>query len=186
MFKQALLSFARLAGALTIFAACSGPSQAANPAVFPGGECTFVDQANGVRLDKCKNLTDQTVNDIHLVVSHPGMPNRAVDYGQSIGCTVFGIGNCFGPAVAPGAHWEGSGGSTGEVANILIWNADDLANIEANKRFSLDNITVTGNWTKDGVAVAPVPEPSSVVLLLAGLAGLMALARRRGGFVAGR
>ena len=167
----ALLSFllALLYALLT-----AGPAHSAT--LFPGGDCTLVTQANGIRLDFCKNLTKKTVDDIHVTFTHPGLPGVLVDYGQSFNCTMFGIGNCFGPAVAPGANWNGANGGAGPVSNILLWGPNDLIGVN----FKFENVKATGYWTKGGKQVV-VPEPATWALMITGfgMAGVALRSRRR-------
>lgn len=152
-------------------------SQAHATTLFPGGDCTLITQANGIRLDFCKNLTTQTVDDIHVTFTHPNLPAVLVDYGQSLGCTVLGVGNCFGPAVAPNANWNGSNGGAGPVSNILLWDDKDLDGVN----FNFDSVKATGYWTKGGKPVA-VPEPAlwtTMILALFGLGGALRGRRNR-------
>lgn len=150
----------------------AGPAQAAT--VFPGGSCSLITQANGIRLDFCTNLTGKTVDDIHVTFTHPGLPPALVDYGQSLGCDLFGIGNCFGPAVAPNGNWNGIAGGLGPTSNVTLWGAGDLIGVD----FNFDRVKATGYWTKGGVAV---PEPTTWALLIAGfgLVGAALRSRRR-------
>lgn len=136
-----------------------------------GGTCTFIDSAvNGYRLDFCKNMTNQTVDDIHLEITYRPVnadyPDRQLDYVQSLSCTLLGIGNCFGHAVAPGNNWEGSNGGTGNASNILIWNRPG--------DFNEDNVRLAGYWTKGGQKVEPVPAP----LPLLGLGAVLGYSRK--------
>ena len=142
----------------------------ARAVTFVGGDCAFVTQANGYRLDSCKNLTKVTVNDIHLVISHPGLPNVTLDFDERFGCTARG--NCFGPDVAAGGTWNGIGGSTAATANPLVWDLSNFPTIN----FRPNKVTIVGNWTFNG---KPVPEPGTWTLLIVGFAAAGALLRAR-------
>jgi hypothetical protein len=67
--------------------------------------------------------------------------------------------------------------ATGTAANDLVAMSDTLAGTVAPAFSTL--ATAQLNYVFRGVALAPVPEPSSVVLGLVGIAGLAAVARRR-------
>lgn len=153
---------------------CLLTTSPARAVTFMGGDCSFLTQANGYRLDLCKNLTKVTVDDIHLTISHTGLPNRTFDFGQASNCAA--LGNCFGPAVAPGANWNGIGGSTGTVANPLVWTGVEIASVN----FRPGSVKIEGFWTKGG---SPVPEPATWALLIVGfgLAGAALRSIRRRG-----
>ena len=68
--------------------------------------------------------------------------------------------------------------ATGSAANDLVSMSDTLAGTSAPAFSTL--ATAQLNYVFRGVALAPVPEPSSVVLGLVGLGGLAAVARRAG------
>jgi hypothetical protein len=68
--------------------------------------------------------------------------------------------------------------ATGTAANDLVAMSDTLAGTIAPSFTTL--ATASTNYVFRGVALAPVPEPSSVVLGLVGLGGLAAVARRAG------
>ena len=68
--------------------------------------------------------------------------------------------------------------ATGTAANDLVAMSDTLAGTIAPAFSTL--ATAQLNYVFRGVALAPVPEPSSVVLGLVGLGGLAAVARRAG------
>jgi len=77
----------------------------ARAATFVGGDCSFLTQASGYRLDRCKNLTKLIVDDLHLTISHTGLPSVTFDFNQDSDCATKG--NCFGPEVAAGGFWNG-------------------------------------------------------------------------------
>ena len=68
--------------------------------------------------------------------------------------------------------------ATGTAANDLVALSDTLGGQSAPSFTTL--ATAPTNYVFRGVALAPVPEPSSVVLGLVGLGGLAAVARRAG------
>jgi len=68
--------------------------------------------------------------------------------------------------------------ATGTAANDLVAMSDTLGGQSAPSFTTL--ATASTNYVFRGVALAPVPEPSSVVLGLLGLGGLAAVARRAG------
>ncbi len=137
---------------------------------FTGGTCEIIDaQATGIYIGSCQNLTEQTVNDIHLTFKLENLPNVTLDYIQ---CGFFET-NCFGPPVAPGGTWQGIGGGEGALADPIIWGRGVILDKDVN----INNIVMTGYWTKDGVPV--IPEPESVALCLAGMAVLWGKGRGR-------
>lgn len=158
--------------ALAAFAVCLLASTPARAVTFLGGDCTFLTQGSGYRLDLCKNLTKVKVDDIHLTISHPGLASKTFDYDQARTCSL--TGTCFGPAVDPGNNWNGIGGSTGPVANPLVWTPLELASVN----FRPGSVTIEGYWTKGG---AKVPEPATWALMIAGfgLTGAALRSRRR-------
>jgi len=151
----------------------------ARAVTFVGGDCAFATQASGYRLDSCKNLTKFTVNDIHLTISHPGLPNVTLDFAETFGCSLSGT--CFGPDVGSGGTWNGIGGSIGATANPLVWDLSQFPSVN----FRPTSVKITGNWTYNGTAV---PEPGAWSLLIVGfaIAGTVLRFRRRRGDVARR
>lgn len=141
---------------------------------FVGGDCAFATQGSGYRLDSCKNQTKFTVNDIHLTISHPGLPNVTLDFAETFGCSLSGT--CFGPDVGPGGTWNGIGGSTGATANPLVWDLSRFPSVT----FRPASVKITGNWTFNGTAV---PEPGTWSLLIGGFAvvGTVLRSHRRRG-----
>lgn len=174
--KPALTSAASVLGS-AVFACllAATPAQGAIK-MISGGECSVIDAAlNGIRVDFCKNTSGVAVNDIHLEFTHAGLPKITLDYVQSLACD-FGLAvRCFGPAVPNGGRWDGERGGAGDAANPLVWDRRELDSITD---FNLDNVMVTGYWTKDGVRV-PIPEPGTWALMIGGLAAVGLVVRRR-------
>lgn len=140
-----------------------------------GGTCDVITQANGIRLDKCVNWSGFTVDDIHLVFSHPKLPGVTKDYENAFGCGIVTVCD-FGKDVPNGGTWEGVTGSKGAVNNPTIWKPADIAGQQIN----LNMVKVGGYWTKGGKMIAPVPVPASVILLVTGFGFLMLSRIRRG------
>jgi len=145
----------------------------ARAATFVGGDCSFLTQASGYRLDRCKNLTKLIVDDLHLTISHTGLPSVTFDFNQDSDCATKG--NCFGPEVAAGGFWNGIGGSTGAVANPLVWTPVQIASVN----FRETSVKIEGYWTRHG---SKVPEPAAWAMLIVGFAmvGAAVRFRRRG------
>lgn len=137
-----------------------------------GGTCDIYDtQANGIRLDKCVNMSGKTANDIHLFFGNPNLPTRALEFDDDFFCSVQG--NCFGPDVANGGTWEGVGGSTNEALNPTIWSASDLIG----KTYFLSQTVINGEWTYDGEAIDPVPLPGAFFMMLLSIGAFLAHAK---------
>ena len=94
-----------------------------------------------------------------VTISGPAVGAAAPD-GSAFRVTLFDAG--FVPFVSPLPD--------GEVANITINPAGDI---------STSGSTFDGGSARVAAAVAPVPEPASAWLLMAPLAGVMLLVRRR-------
>lgn len=169
-----VFSLIALVLASAVLIAQTDQAEAATVNFTGGGTCDIIDQANGIRLDNCVNNSGQTANDLHVTFTFAGLPTRTLNIDNAFLCGI--ITTCqFGPDVPNGGTWEGIGGAVGEVSNPTIWNVADIGTVDVN----LDQVVATGNWTYDGVSIAPIPIGATLPLALLGLAALFGLSPSR-------